>query len=111
MNNEDKSETRYIWIMTFIMIIGIFILACFSGSAHAACFTVRGQVKCTPEPNDVRNDYNSLKLYTPQGQYRGNVNSNQLDPNSISNPLGKYGSNLSPYSVNNQFAQPSYIGE
>lgn len=35
------------------------------------------------------------------GQYLGNLNRNRLDPNSVSNPLGRYGNPLSPDSINN----------
>ena len=55
--------------------------------------------------NQFGSDYSSPKLYDSQGQFRGNVNSNQFDPNSIANPFGRYGSQFSPDSVNNQFGQ------
>lgn len=43
-------------------------------------------------------------LVDPQtGKYLGNMNSNQYDPNSISNPYGRYGSQYSPDSVNNPY--------
>ena len=41
------------------------------------------------------------RLYEEQGNYRGKLSTNQLDPDSISNPLGRYGSPLSPDSLNN----------
>jgi len=41
------------------------------------------------------------RLYDEQGNYRGKLSTNQLDPDSISNPLGRYGSPLSPDSLNN----------
>jgi len=34
-------------------------------------------------------------------QYLGQYRANPLDPDSISNPLGRFGSPLSPLSVNN----------
>ncbi len=55
------------------------------------------------------------KLYSSDGQYLGNVNNNQYDPNSINNPYGKYGSKYSPNSINNQFGKygnkysPNYV--
>jgi len=110
MTKDDKSETRYILAIAAIWAL-LFAGMMWCANAHAACFTVGNQVQCTPEVNDYRNDNNSLKLYTPDGQYRGNVNSNQLDPNSISNPLGKYGSDLSPLSPNNPYSRPAYIGD
>jgi len=39
------------------------------------------------------------------GRYLGNVNSNPYDPNSISNPYGRYGSPYSPDSINNPYGQ------
>ena len=45
-------------------------------------------------------------LINPQtGQYLGNYNSNQYDPNSISNPYGKHGSKYMPDSVNNPYGR------
>jgi len=63
-----------------------------------------GQYLCTPSPNDYRNDYNSPKLIAPNGEYRGNINSNQYDYNSISNPYGRYGNPYSHESVNNPYS-------
>lgn len=39
------------------------------------------------------------------GQYLGNLNANQFDPNSVANPYGRYGSQYSMDSINNQFSQ------
>jgi hypothetical protein len=47
----------------------------------------------------------SPRLYAPNGTFLGNVNSNQYDPNSISNPYGQYGSPYSPNSINNPYGQ------
>ena len=50
-----------------------------------------------------------LRGYDPgTGQfdkYLGDLNQNQFDPNSISNPYGPYGSRFSPDSINNPFGQ------
>ncbi|MGE0295014.1 MAG: hypothetical protein AB7P97_21920 [Hyphomonadaceae bacterium] len=54
---------------------------------------------------DFRTDADSPHIYAPDGTYLGNLNNNQFDPNSISNPFGQYGSQFSPNSVNNQFGQ------
>lgn len=35
------------------------------------------------------------------GKYLGNLSSNTMDPNSVSNPIGRYGSSISPDSINN----------
>ena len=39
------------------------------------------------------------------GKYLGNLNTNQYDPNSVSNPYGRYGSKYSPDSINNPYGQ------
>jgi len=38
------------------------------------------------------------------GEYLGNLSSNQYDPNSVSNPYGRYGSEYSPDSINNPYS-------
>lgn len=32
------------------------------------------------------------KLYDSEGNFRGNLNGNKYDPDSVSNPYGRYGS-------------------
>lgn len=54
---------------------------------------------------DFRTGANSPKIYAPDGTYLGNLNQNQFDPNSISNPFGRYGNEFSPDSVNNEFGK------
>jgi hypothetical protein len=58
-------------------------------------------------PNSVNNPYaiDTPKLYSSDGTYLGKVSNNQCDPDSISNPYGKYGSKYSPDSVNNPYGQ------
>lgn len=46
-----------------------------------------------------------LRSQDGQGRYLGNLNSNQFDPDSVSNPFGRYGSKFSPDSVNNPYGQ------
>ncbi len=55
--------------------------------------------------NPYGNSSNSPRLYAPNGQFLGNVNSNPYDPNSIANPYGQYGSPYSPNSINNPYGQ------
>ena len=43
------------------------------------------------------------QLYDQEGNYRGRLSTNQYDPDSTSNPYGRYGSPLSPDSINNPF--------
>jgi hypothetical protein len=47
----------------------------------------------------------SPRLYAPDGTYLGNLNTNQYDPNSVSNPYGRYGNPFSPDSINNRFGK------
>jgi len=47
----------------------------------------------------------SPRVYAPDGTYLGNLNSNQFDPNSVSNPFGRYGSEFSSDSINNRFGR------
>ena len=44
-------------------------------------------------------------IYAPDGTYLGNLNRNQYDPNSVSNPFGRYGSQYSPDSINNPYGR------
>lgn len=44
-------------------------------------------------------------LYAPNGKYLGERNANPYDPNSISNPYGRYGNPYSPDSVNNPYGR------
>lgn len=45
----------------------------------------------------------NLGIYNSQGEYKGNLNSNPYDPNSVNNPYGQYGSQYSPKSINNPY--------
>jgi hypothetical protein len=47
----------------------------------------------------------SPQIYAPDGTYLGNLNTNQFDPNSVSNPYGQYGSPYSADSINNPYGQ------
>lgn len=39
------------------------------------------------------------------GKYLGNLSSNRYDPDSVSNPYGRYGNKFSPDSINNEYGQ------
>ncbi len=54
-------------------------------------------------PTSARNPFatDTPKLYSQDGEYLGKLSANQFDPESISNPVGVYGSPCSPKSVNN----------
>src|SRR5215831_17947725 len=55
---------------------------------------------------DFRNGSNSPHIYSPSGEYLGNLNRNQFDPNSVSNQFGA-GSQFRSNGVNNPFS-PNY---
>lgn len=55
---------------------------------------------------DFRNGSNSPRVYSPNGEYLGNLNGNRFDPNSVSNEYGA-GSRFKSNGVNNQFS-PNY---
>lgn len=57
--------------------------------------------------NPYGNDGNSPRLYDNRGNFRGNLNSNRYDPNSIANPYGRYGSRYSQDSINNPYGAGS----
>lgn len=44
-------------------------------------------------------------LRAADGTYLGELSNNPFDPNSVSNPFGKYGSPFSPDSVNNPYGK------
>ena len=66
-------------------------------------FTVSAQAQIV----DFRNSSNSPHIYSPRGEYLGNLNNNQFDPNSVSNQFGA-GNPFRPNGVNNPFS-PNYM--
>ena len=71
----------------------------------AAEILLIGATVASAQYNPYGNSSNSPRLYAPNGQYLGNLNSNQYDPNSVANPYGQYGSQYSPNSINNPYGQ------
>ena len=61
---------------------------------------------CPQNPNCDKDPYSTggPKIYDQNGEYRGRLNANQFDPESVSNPYGRYGSKFSAESINNEFA-------
>ncbi len=47
------------------------------------------------------------KLYNSDGDFRGNLNGNSYDSDSVSNPYGRYGSRYSSDSINNPYGAGS----
>ena len=63
--------------------------------------------KAEPQPrgtftNPYGDSSNSPRLYDSQDQFRGNLNTNRSDPDSVANPYGRYGSRYSDDSINNR---------
>lgn len=97
------------WVMTSLTILTL----------PAAAQRYLGNLSATPTlppaapqpPGTFNNPYgnssNSPQLYDSRGQYRGNLNSNPYDPNSVANPYGRYGSPYSPDSINNPYGAGS----
>ena len=46
-----------------------------------------------------------LIIQSEDGQYLGRLNDNPYDPESVSNPYGRYGSKYSPDSINNPYGR------
>lgn len=57
----------------------------------------------------MENEYatDGPELYDSEGNFRGNLNGNQYDPDSVSNPYGRYGSEYSSDSINNPYGAGS----
>lgn len=53
----------------------------------------------------VPNTGTSPRIVAPNGEYLGNLNANQYDPNSVANPYGRFGNPYSPNSVNNPYGR------
>ena len=56
---------------------------------------------------DQINKTDQFRLYDQQGNYRGKLSANPFDPDSTSNQFGRYGSPVSPESLNNQYGAGS----
>jgi len=57
-----------------------------------------------PNTPSISNSSGPPKLYAKDGTYLGRLSANQYDPESISNPYGKYGSPYSSTSINNPYS-------
>ncbi len=94
----------------FIFLIAL--LTSFSAMAQDERYTINPYVSGgTMSPDGYDNPYgngaNSAKIYDSQGNFRGNVNSNRYDPDSIANPYGRYGSRYSSDSIKNPYGAGS----
>jgi hypothetical protein len=100
----------------------VLLLSCVAMPAYAGDYL--GQLSVNPyAPNSTSspggqnvqikqsmgNEYGSggPKLYDSDHNFRGNLNGNRYDSDSISNPYGKYGSKYSTDSINNPYGAGS----
>jgi hypothetical protein len=67
------------------------------------------QITAHAQDYDFRDSSNSPHIYSPDGEYLGNLNNNRYDPDSISNPYGA-GSRYRANGVNNPYS-PNYMPE
>lgn len=105
--------------LRFAICLAIF---CYAGSASAGDYL--GQLSTNPYATNstsgvgannyrvnqsMQNKYTSggPKLYNSDGEFRGNLNGNQYDSDSVSNPYGRYGSEYSSDSINNPYGAGS----
>lgn len=81
------------WILSLLVVV--------SFGAEAQCFSVGGRVRCEA---DNLYEGNTPVIIDSRGNYRGNLNGNRYDLNSISNPDGLYGNEQSLESINNPYS-------
>ena len=105
-----KIKLTIIAVMLTTMVMPLPVLA---QSRYLGNLTVNPYLQPAPNvprhslSNPYGNDNNSPKLYDSQGNFRGNLNGNRFDPNSIANPYGRYGSRYSQDSINNPYGAGS----
>ena len=100
--------------MRTFVIIGIILIGVTTAHAqYLGNYSVNPTLPpAPPQPpgtfnNPFGNTNNSPHMYDSEGNFHGNLNSNQFDPNSVANPFGKYGSQFSPDSINNPLGSGS----
>jgi len=99
------------------IIIAALLFVAYAGQADAQQYmgnytANRFMAPAPPQPrgtfsNPYGTSSNSPQLYDSQGQFRGNMNGNRYDPDSVANPYGQYGSRYSPDSINNPYGAGS----
>jgi len=96
---------RDIRIILFVMLMSAIAIS--HADQYQGQLTVNPTVPGAISPKQQFSPYSSAKVYNSKGEFRGNLNGNQFDPNSVSNEFGKYGSQFSPTSINNEFGEGS----
>ena len=86
----------------------VLIVAFTTLMASGAMAQEYGRYSANPyTPNRVNPYQSGGSLYTDDGDYRGRANNNRFDPDSTSNPYGRYGSRYSSDSINNPYGAGS----
>jgi hypothetical protein len=72
-----------------------------------ACLPLFSQTLPHDADSPLRRSSSSPQLRSRDGEWKflGNLNANRFDPDSVSNPSGRYGSRFSPDSINNPFGR------
>lgn len=111
--------------MRLLSYIGLFCIANALVSANSAAQSSADPLVLTANPylgtpvspydsrvspysaNGARNPYTTAggRVVGSDGQYLGRLNANKYDPQSVSNPYGKYGSPYSSTSINNPYSK------
>jgi hypothetical protein len=74
---------------------------CFSG--HYRLFALK-KANLLNDALVARMSWRGLpRIYNSEGRYRGRLSTNPYDPDSVSNPYGRYGNPYSPDSLNNPY--------
>lgn len=108
-NNMDQMRLKHLFfILNFVVSVSSPTLSYSQDERYTINpFVVGGTSKPAGLNNQYGNSDTSQKLYDSEGNFRGNLNSNQFDPDSVSNPYGKYGSQYSPESIKNPYGAGS----
>lgn len=98
-----KTKIYFILYTAFIVIAAPFITYSQDSRYTVNPYVLGGTSRPEGYNNVYGNSNNSQKLYDSDGNFRGNLNSNQFDPDSVSNPYGRYGSQYSTDSIKNPY--------
>lgn len=92
--------------MKRLLIVALLSMPCLADE-YQGQLTVNPTIPGAISPKQQFSPYSGAKVYNSKGEFRGNLNGNQFDPDSVSNQFGKYGSQFSPESINNEFWEGS----
>jgi hypothetical protein len=104
--NAFKGESMF---RTFFLIGALALVPVAAQAQYLGNYTANPYLPPAPPqpPGTFSNPFgtfgNSPRLYDSQGNFRGDLNANPYDPDSVANPYGRYGSPYGPDSVNNPY--------